>query len=70
MYENDCVWVVDFCVVQLIFGVDYEVDYCVLIINGEYIWICDVVYVVCKFNGEVDSLVGFMFDILECKKQE
>ena len=70
MHENDRAWVVDFCVAQSISGVDHEADYRALTINGEYIWIRDVVHVVRKPNGEVDSLVGFMFDISERKKKE
>ena len=70
MHEKDRAWVVDFCVAQSISGVDHEADYRALTINGEYIWIRDVVHVVRKPNGEVDSLVGFMFDISERKKQE
>ncbi|MEG2636599.1 MAG: sensor domain-containing diguanylate cyclase [Acinetobacter sp.] len=70
MHENDRAWVVDFCVAQSISGVDHEADYRALTSNGEYIWIRDVVHVVRKPNGEVDSLVGFMFDISERKKQE
>ena len=57
-------------VAQSISGVDHEADYRALTINGEYIWIRDVVHVVRKPNGEVDSLVGFMFDISERKKKE
>lgn len=70
MHENDRAWVVDFCVAQSISGVDHEADYRALTITGEYIWIRDVVHVVRKPDGEVDSLVGFMFDISERKKQE
>ena len=70
MHENDRAWVVDFCVAQSISGVDHEADYRALTINGEYIWIRDVVHVVRKPDGEVDSLVGFMFDISERKKKE
>ncbi|MFH7809611.1 GGDEF domain-containing protein [Acinetobacter sp. BSP-153] len=70
MHENDRAWVVDFCVAQSISGVDHEADYRALTINGEYIWIRDVVHVVRKPDGEVDSLVGFMFDISERKRQE
>ena len=70
MHENDRAWVVDFCVAQSISGVDHEADYRAMTINGEYIWIRDVVHVVRKPDGEVDSLVGFMFDISERKKQE
>ncbi|WP_291375446.1 GGDEF domain-containing protein [Acinetobacter sp. UBA6720] len=70
MHENDRAWVVDFCVAQSISGVDHEADYRALTIDGEYIWIRDVVHVVRKPDGEVDSLVGFMFDISERKRQE
>ena len=70
MHENDRAGVVDFCVAQSISGVDHEADYRALTIDGEYIWIRDVVHVVRKPDGEVDSLVGFMFDISERKRQE
>ncbi|WP_292363515.1 sensor domain-containing diguanylate cyclase, partial [Methylophaga sp. UBA1464] len=70
MHPEDRQWVVDFCVSQSQSGVDHEADYRALTKNGDYVWIRDVVHVVRKENGEVDSLAGFMFDISERKKTE
>jgi len=70
MHPEDREWVVNFCVSQSQAGVDHEADYRALTKDGEYIWIRDVVHVVRKENGEVDSLIGFMFDISERKKTE
>ncbi|MBN45582.1 MULTISPECIES: sensor domain-containing diguanylate cyclase [unclassified Methylophaga] len=70
MHPEDRQWVVDFCVSQSQSGVDHEADYRALTKNGDYVWIRDVVHVVRKENGEVDSLIGFMFDISERKKTE
>jgi diguanylate cyclase (GGDEF)-like protein/PAS domain S-box-containing protein len=61
---------VDFCVAQSQQGVDHEADYRALTPDGEYVWIRDVVHVVRRPDGSVDSLVGFMFDISERKKAE
>lgn len=70
MHPEDRQWVVDYCVAQSQSGVDHEADYRALTKDGEYVWIRDVVHVVRKDNGEVDSLIGFMFDISERKKTE
>lgn len=70
MHPEDRQWVVDYCVSQSQSGIDHEADYRALTKEGEYIWIRDVVHVVRKDNGEVDSLIGFMFDISERKKTE
>lgn len=69
MHPEDRDYVVDFCVSQSRIGVDHEADYRALTSNGEYVWIRDVVHVVRK-DGEVEALVGFMFDISERKKTE
>ncbi|MBU6246412.1 MAG: diguanylate cyclase [Xanthomonadaceae bacterium] len=61
---------VNFCVSQSQAGVDHEVDYRALTPDGSYVWIRDVVHVVRDDNGEVDCLVGFMFDISERKQAE
>jgi diguanylate cyclase (GGDEF)-like protein/PAS domain S-box-containing protein len=61
---------VDFCVSQSQQGVDHEADYRALTSEGDYVWIRDVVHVVRRPDGSVDSLVGFMFDISERKKAE
>ncbi|SEM11634.1 PAS domain S-box-containing protein/diguanylate cyclase (GGDEF) domain-containing protein [Pseudoxanthomonas sp. GM95] len=69
MHPDDRDYVVNFCVSQSKAGVDHEADYRALTKDGEYVWIRDVVHVVRK-NGEVEALVGFMFDISERKKTE
>ncbi|AWY39769.1 diguanylate cyclase [Pseudomonas putida] len=69
MHPEDRDYVVDFCVSQSRIGVDHEADYRALTSTGEYVWIRDVVHVVRK-DGEVEALVGFMFDISERKKTE
>ena len=70
MHEEDRQKTVDFCVAQSQQGVDHEADYRALTRDGDYIWIRDVVHVIRKPGGGVDSLVGFMFDISERKQAE
>ncbi len=70
MHPDDRAWVVDYCVSQSKAGVDHEADYRALTASGEYVWIRDVVHVVRDAAGEVEALVGFMFDISERKKAE
>ncbi|WP_460123219.1 diguanylate cyclase [Pseudomonas sp. S2_C03] len=69
MHPDDRTYVVEFCVSQSRAGVDHEADYRALTSTGDYVWIRDVVHVVRK-DGEVEALVGFMFDISERKKTE
>jgi diguanylate cyclase (GGDEF)-like protein len=69
MHPDDRDYVVEFCVSQSRAGVDHEADYRALTHTGDYVWIRDVVHVVRK-DGEVQALVGFMFDISERKKTE
>ncbi|WP_323813090.1 sensor domain-containing diguanylate cyclase [Cellvibrio sp. NN19] len=70
MHEEDRDRVVNFCVSQSQAGVDHEADYRALTKDGRFVWIRDVVHVVRKPDGEVDSLIGFMFDITERKQTE
>ncbi len=70
MHPEDREYVVNFCVSQSKAGTDHEADYRALTKDGDYVWIRDVVHVVRNADGEVDSLVGFMFDISERKKTE
>lgn len=70
MHPEDRGWVVDFCVSQSRSGVDHEADYRALHKNGRYVWIRDVVHVVRNDQGDVEALIGFMFDISERKKTE
>ena len=69
MHPDDRDFVVNFCVSQSQAGVDHEADYRALTKDGDYVWIRDVVHVVRK-DGEVEALIGFMFDISERKKTE
>lgn len=70
MHPEDRDYVVQFCVSQSQAGIDHEADYRALTADGGYVWIRDVVHVVRKPDGEVDSLIGFMFDISERKRAE
>ena len=70
IHPEDRERVVNFCVAQSKAGTDHEADYRALTQDGNHVWIRDVVHVVRNENGEVDSLVGFMFDISERKKTE
>ncbi len=70
MHPDDREQVVEFCVAQSKAGSDHEADYRALTSQGDYLWLRDVVHVVRNERGEVDSLVGFMFDISERKKTE
>lgn len=70
IHEEDRERVVNFCISQSQAGVDHEADYRALTPTGDYVWIRDVVHVVRNTAGEVQALVGFMFDISERKKNE
>ena len=70
MHDDDREWTVNYCVSQSQSGIDHEADYRALTKSGEYVWIRYVVHVVRKPDGEVDSLIGFMFDISERKRIE
>lgn len=70
MHEEDREWTVNYCVSQSQCGIDHEADYRALHRDGHFVWIRDVVHVVRKPDGQVDSLVGFMFDITERKRIE
>lgn len=70
MHPDDRERVVNFCVTQSQAGVDHEADYRALTRDNGYVWIRDVVHVVRNDQGEVQALIGFMFDISERKKTE
>ena len=70
IHEEDRQRTVDFCVAQSQQGVDHEADYRALTRDGDHVWIRDVVHVVRRQDGSVDSLVGFMFDITARKQAE
>src|SRR3546814_20443698 len=70
IHEEEREQIVNFCVAQSKSGIDHEADYRALTKNGDYVWIRDVVHVVRDESGEVEALIGFMFDISESKKTE
>lgn len=70
IHPEDREHVVNFCISQSKAGVDHEADYRALTKDNGYVWIRDVVHVARNEDGEVDSLIGFMFDISERKKAE
>ncbi|MGN6579493.1 MAG: sensor domain-containing diguanylate cyclase [Bordetella sp.] len=70
MHPEDREYVVNFCVTQSQSGVDHEADYRALTKDNGYVWIRDVVHVVRNDEGDVEALIGFMFDITERKKTE
>lgn len=70
MHPEDREWTANYCVSQSERGLDHEADYRALTNDGRYVWIRDVVHVIRKPDGTVDSLVGFMFDISERKQIE
>jgi len=70
MHPDDRASVVDFCVTQSKAGTDHEADHRALTRDGGYVWLRDVVHVVRNADGEVDSLVGCMFDSSERKRTE
>ncbi|WP_078122058.1 GGDEF domain-containing protein [Thiosocius teredinicola] len=70
IHTDDRESVVNFCVAQSQAGIDHEADYRALTKDGGHVWIRDVVHVVRNEAGEVEALVGFMFDISERKKTE
>lgn len=61
---------VEFCVAQSQKGVDHEADYRAITRQGDHVWIRDVVHVVRRPDGSVESLIGFMFDISARKEAE
>ncbi len=70
MHPEDREQVTNFCISQSKAGVDHEADYRAMTKDNGYVWIRDVVHVVRNEQGEVDYLVGFMFDISERKNTE
>lgn len=70
MHPDDRDQAVNYCISQSRAGVDHEAEYRALTVHGNYLWLRDVVHVVRGADGEVESLIGFMFDISERKKTE
>ena len=70
IHEEERERIVNFCVSQSQAGTDHEADYRALTKDGRYVWIRDVVHVMRNEAGEVEALIGFMFDIDERKRNE
>jgi len=70
IHPEDRERVVNFCISQSKAGLDHEADYRALTKDDGYVWIRDVVHVARNEAGDVDSLVGFMFDISARKEAE
>lgn len=58
------------CVELCIAGVDHEAEYRALTKDNGFVWVREVVHVMCDENGEPTALIGFTFDITEQKKAE
>ena len=69
-HPDDRERVLNYCMAQSQAGLDHEADYRALTTRGDYVWIRDVVHVMRDEAGQVQALVGFMFDITERKKTE
>ena len=61
---------VDRCVELCIAGVDHEAEYRALTKDNGFVWVREVVHVLCDEHGETSALIGFTFDITEQKKAE
>jgi diguanylate cyclase (GGDEF)-like protein/PAS domain S-box-containing protein len=70
IHEEDRERVVHYCIAQSEAGVDHEADYRALTSDGRYVWIRDVVHVLRGADGQIEALVGFMFDISERRRNE
>ena len=58
------------CVQLCIAGVDHEAEYRALTKDNGFVWVREVVHVLCNDEGETTALIGFTFDITEQKKAE
>lgn len=58
------------CVGLCLAGVDHEAEYRALTSDGSFVWVREVVHVLCDAQGETTGLIGFTFDITEQKKAE
>lgn len=70
VHKDDYERVLNFCLAQSEAGLDHETDYRILTEHNEYVWIRDIVRVICNAEGEIECLMGVMFDISIWKKQE
>lgn len=70
MHPEDRETTVSRCVELCIAGVDHDAEYRALTADNQYVWVKEVVHVLCDENGDTVALIGFTFDITEQKKTE
>ncbi|WP_120967252.1 PAS domain-containing protein [Comamonas sp. lk] len=58
------------CVELSLAGVDHEAEYRALTKDNGFVWVKEVVHVLCDEQGQTSALIGFTFDITEQKKAE
>lgn len=58
------------CVELSIAGVDHDAEYRALAQDGGFVWVKEVVHVLCDEHGQTTALIGFTFDITNQKKSE
>ena len=58
------------CVELCIAGVDHEAEYRAQTSDNRFVWVKEVVHVLCDEQGQTSALIGFTFDITEQKKNE
>lgn len=56
------------CVELCLAGVDHEAEYRALTSDNRFVWVREVVHVLCDEQGQTTALIGFTFDITEQKK--
>jgi diguanylate cyclase (GGDEF)-like protein/PAS domain S-box-containing protein len=70
IHPDDRQPVVELCLRKTSAGLDHEAEYRALLKGGGSLWLREVVHVVHNSDGEVESLVGFTFDISAQKQAE
>lgn len=58
------------CVELSLAGVDHDAEYRAQTKDNRFIWVREVVHVLCDEHGQTTALIGFTFDITEQKKSE
>ena len=58
------------CVQLCLAGVDHDADYRAQTKDNGFVWVREVVHVMCDEQGQPTALIGFTFDITEQKKSE
>ncbi|QIL80341.1 PAS domain-containing protein [Diaphorobacter sp. HDW4A] len=58
------------CVELCLAGVDHEAEYRAQTKDNRYVWVREVVHVLCDEDGQPTALIGFTFDITAQKKTE